>query len=128
MDKIKKEMLEKNIWAVVGATPNEEKFGNKIYKKLKEYDYKVYPVNPNYDVIEGDRVYGDLKALPEKPDCINMVVPAKITNATLDVIKELGIKYVWLQPGTFDENTIDKAEAYNLKFVFFDCILVALDQ
>ena len=41
MDKLKESMVEKETWAVLGATPNKEKFGYKIWKKLKEHNYKV---------------------------------------------------------------------------------------
>jgi len=47
-------MLEKKVWAVVGASDNPEKYGNLIYKKLKSRGYRVYPVNPNYETIDGD--------------------------------------------------------------------------
>jgi len=50
-------MLEKKVWAVVGASDNPEKYGNLIYKKLKSRGYRVYPVNPNYETIDGDKCY-----------------------------------------------------------------------
>lgn len=131
MDRIeenKKEMLQKKIWAVVGATPDKEKFGYKIFKKLKEHGYTVYAVNPKYDDIGGDKVYKNLQALPETPECINMVVGPKVSKIILDEIKELEIPYVWFQPGTFDEETIEKAESYNLNIVYYDCVLVALGE
>lgn len=128
IEKNKKSMLEKKIWAVVGATPDTEKFGYKIYKKLKTHGYTVYAVNPKYEEIEGDKVYKNLEALPEKPECVDMVVGPKISKGILDEIKKLEIPYVWFQPGTFDEETIDKAESYNLNIVYYDCVLVALGE
>lgn len=128
IEKNKKEMLQKKVWAVVGATPDTEKFGYKIFKKLKEHGYKVYAVNPKYEEIEGNKVYNSLKDLPEVPECIDMVVNPKVSNVILDEIKELDIAYVWFQPGTFDEYTIEKAEEYKLNIVYYDCVLVALDK
>ena len=124
----KKNMLEKKVWAVVGSTPDPEKFGYKIYKKLKAHGYTVYAVNPKYAEIEGDKVYKNIQDLPEKPECVDMVVGPKVSKGILDEIKEAGIPYVWFQPGTFDEETIDKAESYNLKIVYYDCVLVALGE
>ncbi len=40
----KKEMLEKKVWAVVGATNNKEKFGYTIWNKLQDNGYEVYPI------------------------------------------------------------------------------------
>lgn len=129
MDKIeqtKQDMLNKKVWAVVGATPDSEKFGYKIYNKLKNHGYTVYGINPKYESIEGDNLYKSLEDLPEKPDCINMVVNPKVTMNTLNEIEKLGIEYVWFQPGTFDEDVIDTAEDKGLNIVYYDCVLVAL--
>ncbi len=126
MEQLKKEMLDKKVWAVVGATTNEEKFGYKIYKKLKNRGYEVYPVNPRCDEIEGDKCYKSIADLPVKPDCVDMVVPPKVSNNVVNEIVENGIEYVWFQPGTFTEETIDLAEEKGLKFVYYDCVLVAL--
>ncbi len=126
IEEVKKEMLEKKVWAVIGATPDQEKFGYKIYKKLKSHGYTVYGINPKYDSLDGDKLYKSLKDLPEKPECIDMVVNPKLSKAALDEIEDLGIQYVWFQPGTFDEEVIDIAEGKGLNIVFYDCVLVAL--
>ncbi len=126
MEKLKKEMLDKKIWAVVGATPNEDKFGYKIYKKLKNRGYEVYAVNPRYDEVDSDKCYHSLSDLPVKPNCVDMVVPPQVTNKTLEEIKANNIEYVWFQPGTFTEKTINLADEKGLKSVYYDCVLVAL--
>lgn len=126
IEKNKKEMLDKKVWAVLGATPNKEKFGYKIYKKLKDNNYEVYPINPKYDDIEGEKCYNSFSDLPKNPDVVDFVVPPKVTYNSLDSAKEAGIEYLWFQPGTADENVIDKAENEEFKIVFHDCVLVAL--
>ncbi len=97
----KEEMLKKKVWAVVGANINTEKFGNKIYKRLKNTGYEVYPVNPKYKDIEGDICYPRLSELPVTPDVINMVVSPDIGKAFIEEAKELGIENIWFQPGSF---------------------------
>lgn len=126
MEQLKRQMLEKKVWAVVGATPNKEKFGNKIYNKLKSRGYEVYGINPNYDEIEGDKCYHGIEELPKKPDCVNMVVPPQVTKKFIEDIAKAGIENVWMQPGSFDEEVVDQAENKGLNVVFYDCILVAL--
>ena len=126
MENIKNEMLSKKVWAVVGVTPNKEKFGYKIYKKLKQSGYTVYPINPKYDEVEGDEIYSRVQDLPEKPQCINIVVNPRVANRTLEDIKEQSIDYVWFQPGTFDDDVIKKAQEYHMEIVYHDCVLVAL--
>lgn len=127
IERIKGEMLDKKVWAVVGATPNESKFGYKIYKKLQDKGYEVYGINPKYEELDGDKLYKSISDLPIKPDCVNMVVAPKISKPAVESIANAGIEYVWFQPGTFDEEVIDLAEDKNLKYVFYDCVLVALE-
>ena len=123
----KKEMLDKKVWVVVGASPKKDKFAYKIMKKLEKHDYEVYVINPNYDEIEGRKCYSSLGELPVKPDVIDMVVPPKISMKSVEEAHELGIEYIWFQPGPADEEVIDKAESLGMKIVFHDCVLVALD-
>jgi len=117
-------MLEKKVWAVVGANQDQSKYGNMIYRKLKSRGYEVYPVNPIYDNIEGDICYKDLTSLPVVPEVVNMVVSPKRGKAFIDEAAKLGIKYIWLQPGTYDEELIKQIESLGLQQVQA-CVLVA---
>jgi uncharacterized protein len=117
-------MLEKKIWAVVGANQDPEKYGNMIYKRLKSKGYEVYPVNPMYETIDGDKCYKDLSSLPVVPEVINMVVSPKRGRAFIDEAAKLGIKYIWLQPGTHDEDLLKQIESLGLQQVQA-CVLVS---
>jgi len=118
-------MLEKNVWAVVGANINPEKYGNMIYKKLKSRGYRVYPVNPKYDTVEGDKCYRDLASLPETPDVIDMVVSPKRGKPVIEEAAQLGVNNIWLQPGTYDDELLGMIEKKGLNAVKA-CVLVAL--
>lgn len=123
---IKKAMLDKKIWAVIGVTPNKDKYGYRIWKKLLNHDYEAYGVNPNYDSVEGKKIYPSLKDIPKQVEVIDLVVPPNISLKTLDEAKELGIQYLWFQPGTFNEEVIEKAKELGFKFLDDDCILATL--
>lgn len=128
MEKIIKTMLEMKNWAVVGAHPSPEKFGNKIYNKLVKFGYNVAPVNPVYEEVELVKTFPSLKEITTPIDCINVVVsPKRAMQVVKDAI-ELGIKYIWFQPGAFNEEVIDYAEANGLEVVFHACVLVELDK
>lgn len=128
MQKVIDEMLDKKVWAVVGATQNTSKFGNKIVKKLKEFGYDVYPVNPVYDEVEGLKCYKSLTDLPLKPDCISVVVAPEKANLTVEEAKKNKVEYMWFQPGAFSEKTIELAEDSDIKIVYYNCVLVELDK
>lgn len=104
-------------WAVVGANQNPEKFGYKVYKMLKEAGFVVYPVNPEYEEVLGDRCYRDLHSLPEKVDMVSVVVRP-----------ELAEKYVadydavfWFQPNTFTQETLKLVKG---EYIADRCVLV----
>ncbi len=128
VDIVKKEMLQKKKWAVIGVTPDETRYGYKIFKKLKEKGYVAYGVNPKYTEIDGEKIYASIKDLPEKVECVNIIVNPKVAlNALKEIVKE-EIKYVWFQPGAFDEEVLDKAEENNLDIVYYDCAYVELGK
>jgi predicted CoA-binding protein len=120
-----KMMLDKKVWAVVGASNDNSKFGNKIFKRLLEAGYVTYPVNPLCDTVEGRKCYKDLSSLPEKPDVIEMVVSPKRCMAYIDEAAELGIKNVWLQPGTHDAEVMKHISEKGLTAVQ-GCVIAAL--
>lgn len=121
---LEEKMLGMRIWAVVGANNNPEKYGNMIFKKLRSKGYKVFPVNPLYDEVEGETCYKTLAELPEKPDVINFVVSPKRSIKYVLEAKELGIEYLWFQPGTYDKNVLERVNELGMSSVQA-CALVA---
>lgn len=118
-------MLGKKVWAVVGANNDPEKYGNRIYKKLRARGYKVYPINPNYEAVEGDTCYKNLSSLPEVPEVIDMVVAPKHGMAVIEEAAGLGVKNIWLQPGTYNKELLASINEKGLESVQA-CVLVAL--
>lgn len=111
-------------WVVVGASNDREKYGNKIYRDLKNAGYEVYAVNPKADSVEGDPCYPTVKDLPVKPDVVNMVVPPPVADKVIDDCLEAGLKRVWFQPGSESEAAIGKAKAGGMEVVHDACIMI----
>lgn len=112
-----------NSFAVIGVTTNEEKYGYRIYKYLKEINKTVYGVSPIYDEVDGDTTYPNLKAIQGKVDVAVFVVSPKFG---MDYVKEcidLGIEHIWLQPGTYDNELIALIKENNLNH-YLNCVLV----
>jgi hypothetical protein len=124
MELINKFLEKINIFAVVGASRDPEKYGHQVYKDLKGAGYKVYPVNPNAKEILGDKCYPDLKNLPAKPDVVNIVVPPKVTEKTVKTCKMLGITKVWMQPGSESENAIKFCHENGIDAIYGACVMV----
>ncbi len=111
------------VWAVVGATPRQEKPGYQIYRDLKEAGYRVYPVHLSAQEIDGDKAYSSLSQLPELPDVVDVVVPPP---AALEVVKEaasLGVKRVWFQPGTESEEALNFCRENGINFIAHLCVM-----
>ena len=86
-----KDILEKYYhFAVVGVTPNQEKYGYKIFKRLLEKGYQTYGVSPIYQNI----------------DDIVFVVSPKYAYDYVDEMSGIGIRYAWMQPGTYDDQLL----------------------
>jgi len=113
----------KNVFAVVGASKNEEKFGFKVFKILKEEGYKVYPVNPNADEILDERVYPTISDVPEKIDVVVTVVPPAVTEKIVKEVEKLKIKNVWMQPGSESEKAIKFCKEKKINCVHSACIV-----
>ncbi len=123
---VKEEMLKKDNWAVVGVSEKKDRWGYKIWKKLKEHNYKAYGVSPNYEELEGEKIYSSVTEIPEKIDVLDMVVSPKIAMNILDEAKAADIEYIFFQPGTYNDRVIEKAESLGLKYLVEDCIYAIL--
>lgn len=117
------ECVNERVWAVVGASTNPAKWGNRLYTALKASGYRVYPVNPRAVMIDGDRCYPSLAALPETPGVVNVVVPPAIGLTIAEEAAAAGIPRIWFQPGAESPENIARARALGLKTVAYTCAL-----
>ena len=92
--------------ALVGATNDRTKYGNIILKNLTAKNFEVYPINPKASAIDGIPAYPDLTKLPQKPDIVNFVVPAKLGLIVLRQALEINLDNFWFQPGAESEEII----------------------
>ncbi|MBZ9633229.1 CoA-binding protein [Clostridium sp. FP1] len=122
------EMVKMKKWALIGASPDESKFGYKILMLLKKKGYTVYGINPKYDEINGTVIYHSLKDLPEKVDAVSVIVNPNVALKALDEIVECEIENVWFQPGSYNQQVLDKAKNNELNIVFHECLYVELGK
>ncbi|CAO3573265.1 unnamed protein product [Mortierella alpina] len=87
-------------FAVVGASSNRAKFGNKVLRWYIDNGYTAVPVNPKEDAIESVACVRSLSALPGSPSeyHVSIVTPPSVTQSVLEEAHKNGIKRVWLQP------------------------------
>ncbi|MDX2085442.1 MAG: CoA-binding protein [Candidatus Melainabacteria bacterium] len=118
------DFASRRCWAVVGVSTDREKYGNKIYRRLKESGYRVYAVNPKLPEVEGDPCYPNLAQLPEVPEVVNVVVPPAAGLAVIEDCLAKGVRRVWFQPGAESPEAIEKAQQAGMQVLWDACILI----
>ena len=111
--------------AIVGASSNREKFGNKSLRAHVQQGFDVYPVNPKGGEIEGLKAYSSLADIPVDLDRISMYLPPSVGVAMIEEIAAKGCGEVWLNPGSESREFEDRAAELGLKVVR-DCSIVAI--
>ena len=91
--------------AIVGASRQEGKVGYEILANMVQAGYKggIFPVNPKADEIEGLKCYSDLEAIPQTPELVLIIVPAKIVPAVMQQCAKIGTKAVVIITAGFKE-------------------------
>lgn len=120
--------LKAGPWAVVGASTDRAKYGNKVFRcYLQAGKEPVWPVHRNAPEIEGHTAYARLSDLPEIPRGISIITPPSITERIVQEALELGVGGIWMQPGAESDAAIEAAEAAGLNVIARGpCLLVVL--
>jgi len=86
------DFLSQSVLAVAGVSKNKKKFGNTIFRELKDKGYRLFPVNPNADTIDGEQCFNSLKELPEEVGGVIIVTPPAETEKVVSDAAAAGIR------------------------------------
>jgi predicted CoA-binding protein len=112
--------------AIIGASRDRRKYGNKSVRAHVAAGYDVYPVNPHADDIEGLICYPSLSAVPAHHlDRVSLYVPASVGSGLLEEIAAARPKEVWLNPGSGSRTLREAAQRLGLNLID-GCSIVAL--
>ena len=111
--------------AVLGASADRNKFGNKAVRAYLQAGYRVFPVNPKESVVEGLPSFTSIRDVPERPDVISVYLPPPVTLKLLPDIVQRGCEELWLNPGADSGEVVTAAESLGLRVVQA-CSIVAL--
>ena len=113
-----------NLIALIGASNDKNKYGNKILLDLLAKNYNVVPINHKEDSIAGLKAYSKVQDLPSRPSIINFVVPPEVgLNITKELVEE-GYNHFWYQPGAESENLTNLLTQEDKDFIDDKCIMV----
>tara|TARA_Y100000992_G_scaffold236275_1_gene167083 strand:- start:28 stop:411 length:384 start_codon:yes stop_codon:yes gene_type:complete len=113
-----------NLIALVGASNDPTKYGNKILLDLVKKGYNVAPVNTKEDTIAGIKSYKNILDLKESPSIINFVVPPSIGFQVTKELVENKFDNFWYQPGAESEKISYFLNENNKNFIDDKCIMV----
>ena len=102
------------VMAVIGASNDRRKFGNKAVRAYRSRGYTVLPINPHETEIEGLRAYGSVLEYPGPIDEATLYVPPEVGVSVIEDVAAKHIKTVWLNPGADTPTVIARARALGL--------------
>src|SRR5262245_64654792 len=113
--------------AVIGASTDRQKFGNRAVRAYLEQGYTVVPINPHETEIEGLKTYGSILDVPGPVDMASFYVPPEIGEQVIADVARKGVAEVWLNPGAESDELIARARALQIHPIVA-CSIVAIGE
>lgn len=104
--------------AVVGASGDPAKYGNKAVRAYRDAGWTVYPVNPKLAQVEGLASFPDLDAIAAPAlDRVSFYVPPAVGLALLDQVARKQVGELWLNPGADSPEVVQRATDLGLMVI-----------
>jgi len=114
--------------AVTGVSSGTPDAANAVFRKFRDSNYKVFPVNPTTDFVEGVTCFSSISEMPEKPEGVIIASPPASAMSIIEECLELGIKYVWfhssINQGSLDVEAARFAEDKGMAVISTGCPLM----
>jgi predicted CoA-binding protein len=103
--------------AVIGASNDRRKYGNKAVRAFRAQGYTVYPINPHEVAVEGVPAYPTIIEVPDAVEMATMYVPPEIGMTVIEDLARKGVKEVWFNPGSESPELVARASALGLQAI-----------
>lgn len=122
------QFLASAVFAVVGASTNRSKYGNKVLRCYQQNDRSVIPVHPKEEQIEGLDCLSSVEDLPAEVESLSMITPPGITEKIVVQAAAHGIKNIWMQPGAESPAAVQYCQDQGINVIADgSCLLVVLN-
>jgi hypothetical protein len=112
--------------AVIGASQDRAKFGNKAVRAFAAQGFRVFPIHPTAAEIEGHKAYRSVLEVPAATiDRVSLYLPPHLGLAVLDEIARKNVGELWVNPGAESDELLAKAERLGIQTVFA-CSIVGI--
>ncbi len=103
--------------AIIGASKDRSKYGNKSVRAHVRAGYTVYPVNPKADEIEGLYAYASVEEIPGEVEIASLYLPPRLAATVLEGLARKGVKQVFFNPGSESPEGRGTAEALGMQAI-----------
>lgn len=110
--------------AVVGLSPNATRASHFVARYMKDYGYRIIPVNPGHRELLGETCYPDLASIPDKVDMVNVFRRPGDCPPIAEAAVAIGARVLWMQMGIENDEALRIAEAGGLQVVMDRCLKV----
>ena len=117
-------LLRSRTLAVVGLSAQWHRPSYFAAKYMRDHGYRIFPVNPRYDEVLGQRCYPDLRSVPEPIDIVDCFRKAEEIPAIADAAIAVGAKVLWMQLGIVNDEAAQRASAAGLDVVMNRCVKI----
>jgi predicted CoA-binding protein len=113
--------------AIVGASNDRHKFGNKALRAFQAEGHTVIPINPHEAQVEGLKAYASVLDVPGPIDMATVYVQPEIATRLLDEFERKQIREIWVNPGAEDDTLMEEAARRGLN-VIYACSIVGIGR
>ena len=113
--------------AIIGASNDRRKFGNRALRAFREQGHTVVPINTHENEVEGLKAYRSVLDVPGAIDMASFYVPPDVGEQVMNEIAKKGITEVWLNPGAESDRLIRHAQGLHIEPIIA-CSIVAIGQ
>ena len=103
--------------AIIGASSDRKKFGNKAVRAFAWQGYAVFPINPKEAQIEGLDAFKSIVEVPVRPNLVSVYLPPAVLVKVLPDIAKRGCDELWLNPGTESDEVLAEADRLKLNVI-----------
>lgn len=121
------DFLAGTTYAVVGASQDRSKYGNKVLRCYQQHGRRVFAVNPKDTEVEGAVCVRDLASLPETVHGVSIITPPPVTERIVEDAYKAGITRLWMQPGAESPRAIERCRELRIELIAGGpCLLVVM--
>jgi predicted CoA-binding protein len=123
----KRDFWSSKSYAVVGVSDKKGRFGNTVFKELQKRGYRVFPVNQRLNLFEDQMCYNSLSEISDPLDGAIIITRSEGAKKAIRECINLGIKKVWLYPGSKCGEAINLAKENDIALIYKVCPLLFLE-